>query len=257
MRLAGLEDFRESTRYSEINYYLHFKQLSCKFCGETNLLNILLIHCSAIADLTSMALGRSLVGGVHTNDNDGVSLVLWDTSGQNEDININETLLQKSKGYTMLEDEAKSIHSSMPSLEQSPDSQSSLINLNAKTIEKSPPMDNPLQHNDISSTSELAGSGPARNMVSVTQAKVEPASDIRELMRMDLSSFKPLTRAVLPDAEDFFDVTITLAGSPSNFTVSFTPSILQYTSFNNSNCEDSNRRRKISIRSSLIMRESP
>ena len=202
-----------------------------KFCGETNLLNILLIHSSAIADLTSMALGRSLVGGVHTNDNDGVSLVLWDTSGQNEDININETLLQKSKGYTMLEDEAKSIHSSMPSLEQSPDSQSSLINLNAKTIEKSPPMDNPLQHNDISSTSELAGSGPARNMVSVTQAKVEPASDIRELMRMDLSSFKPLTRAVLPDAEDFFDVTITLAGSPSNFTVSFTPRILQYTSF--------------------------
>ena len=225
MRLAGLEDFRESTRYSEINYCLHFKQLFCKFGGETNFLNILLIHCSAIADLTSMALGRSLVGGVHTNDNDGVSLVLWDTSGQNEDININETLLQKSKGYTMLEDEAKSIHSSMPSLEQSPDSQSSLINLNAKTIEKSPPMDNPLQHNDISSTSELAGSGPARNMVSVTQAKVEPASDIRELMRMDLSSFKPLTRAVLPDAEDFFDVTITLAGSPSNFTVSL---LLEY-----------------------------
>ena len=183
----------------------------------------LLIHCSAIADLTSMALGRSLVGGVHTNDNDGVSLVLWDTSGQNEDININETLLQKSKGYTMLEDEAKSIHSSMPSLEQSPDSQSSVIDLNVKTIDKSSPKDNPLQHNDISSTSELAQSGPARNMISAIQRKAEPASDIRELMRMDLSSFKPLTRAVLPDAEDFFDVTITLAGSPSNFTVSFTP----------------------------------
>ena len=167
-----------------------------------------------------MALGRSLVGGVHTNDNDGVSLVLWDTSGQNEDININETLLQKSKGYTMLEDEAKSIHSSMPSLEQSPDSP------NSKTSEKSPPKDNPLQHNDISSTSELAQSGPARNMISAIQRKAEPASDIRELMRMDLSSFKPLTRAVLPDAEDFFDVTITLAGSPSNFTVSMAPTAL-------------------------------
>ena len=172
-----------------------------------------------------MALGRSLVGGVHTNDNDGVSLVLWDTSGQNEDININETLLQKSKGYTMLEDEAKSIHSSMPSLEQSPDSQS-VINLNSKTSEKSTPKDNPLQHNDISSTSELAQSGPARNMISAIQRKAEPASDIRELMRMDLSSFKPLTRAVLPDAEDFFDVTITLAGSPSNFTVSMAPRAL-------------------------------
>ena len=185
----------------------------------------LLIHCSAIADLTSMALGRSLVGGVHTNDNDGVSLVLWDTSGQNEDININETLLQKSKGYTMLEDEAKSIHSSMPSLEQSPDSKS-VINLNSKNIEKSPSKGNPLQHNDISSTSELARSGPARNMISASQTKAEPASDIRELMRMDLSSFKPLTRAVLPDAEDFFDVTITLAGSPSNFTVSMAPRVL-------------------------------
>ena len=173
-----------------------------------------------------MALGRSLVGGVHTNDNDGVSLVLWDTSGQNEDININETLLQKSKGYTMLEDEAKSIHSSMPSLEQSPEAQSSVINLNSKNIEKSPSKGNPLQHNDISSTSELARSGPARNMISASQTKAEPASDIRELMRMDLSSFKPLTRAVLPDAEDFFDVTITLAGSPSNFTVSMAPRVL-------------------------------
>ena len=38
-----------------------------------------------------MVLGRSLVGNVHTNDNDGVSLVLWDTSGDNEDININES----------------------------------------------------------------------------------------------------------------------------------------------------------------------
>ena len=49
--------------------------------------------------------------------------------------------------------------------------------------------------------------------------------DIKELMNMDLSSFKPLSRAVLPDADDFFDVTITLAGSPSNFTVSNRPDI--------------------------------
>ena len=77
-----------------------------------------LILYRAIADLNNMALGRSLVGNVHLNDNDGVSLVLWDTSGDNEDININQTLLDRMKHHVLTGVESLSQTSSMPSLEE-------------------------------------------------------------------------------------------------------------------------------------------
>jgi len=39
-------------------------------------------------------------------------------------------------------------------------------------------------------------------------------------MSMDLASLKPLIHAVIPEEGQFFDVNVTLAASPSNFTVS-------------------------------------
>lgn len=169
-----------------------------------------------------MALGRSLVGNVHTNDNDGISLVLWDTSGEDDDININETLLDKMK-QNISSDDSNSMHSSMPSLDHSTNAKPVLLNGQSKANENGPTSTMPktmIQHMDVSSTTgNPPDSQPARNL----PGKQEPESyifDLKELMNMDLSSFKPLSRAVLPDADDFFDVTITLAGSPSNFTVS-------------------------------------
>ena len=157
-----------------------------------------------IAELNNMALGRSLVGHVHANDSDGVSIVLWDTSGENEDININETLLNKMKSQVIICAENTSKTSSMPSLEQ------------ASPNAKSPTSHAPMDKESIVTKSD---SIMARNLVTT---RPEPVlnSDLNVLMNMDLTSFKPLTRAVLPDADDFFDVTVTMAGSPSNFTVS-------------------------------------
>ena len=102
-----------------------------------------------------MVLGRSLVGNVHTNDNDGVSLVLWDTSGDNEDININETLLKKMKDHNMTTDESSSLHSSMPSLDNSPYDKSGLkINdvKQANIIQNN----KPLQQSDMTSATNQA-----------------------------------------------------------------------------------------------------
>ena len=169
-----------------------------------------------------MILGRSLVGSVHTNDNDGISLVLWDTAGEDDDININETLLNKMKENVSGE-ESHSRHSSMPSLDNSPNAKAVLNDGQSKANEHNPTKTIPntlVQHMDVSSTTgNPTNVQPARNL----PGKQEPEDydfDIKVLMNMDLSSFKPLSRAVLPDADDFFDVTITLAGSPSNFTVS-------------------------------------
>ena len=158
-----------------------------------------------------MVLGRSLVGNVHTNDNDGVSLVLWDTSGENEDININETLLMKMKDHNMTHDESPSPHSSMPSLDNSLNGKSSLKTTDTKQA-------NAIHHDKLShATNTKCPANTARNEPNNLEQKFD--ADIEELMNMDISSFTPLTRAVLPDADDFYDVTVTLAGSPSNFTV--------------------------------------
>ena len=159
-----------------------------------------------------MVLGRSLVGNVHTNDNDGVSLVLWDTSGDNEDININETLLMKMKDHNMTTDESSSLHSSMPSLDNSPYEKSGLKINDVK-------QSNVIQNNKpLAQSDTTSATNQARNVTN-NQDKENFDVDIAELMNMDISSFSALNRAVVPDADDFFDVTVTLAGSPSNFTV--------------------------------------
>ena len=42
-----------------------------------------------------------------------------------------------------------------------------------------------------------------------------------DLKQIDVTTLKPLVMAEVPEVEDFFDITVTLAASPSNFTVSF------------------------------------
>ena len=49
---------------------------------------------SAQSELTNHALGRSLVCQVHSQDKSGISIVLYDTSNSDEDVNINEKLIQ-------------------------------------------------------------------------------------------------------------------------------------------------------------------
>ena len=158
-----------------------------------------------------MALGRSLVGNVHLNDNDGVSLVLWDTSGDNEDININQTLLDRMKHHVLTGVESLSQTSSMPSLEELPHNG---INQVIAPVTKRPSAAG-------DGVTEVVANNSVRNLrIDTDQENEIPEPKLKDLMAMDLSSFKPLMAAVLPDADDFFDVTVTLAGSPSNFTVS-------------------------------------
>lgn len=40
-----------------------------------------------------------------------------------------------------------------------------------------------------------------------------------DLMSLDLASLKPLILPEVPGVDEFFDINITLAASPSNFTV--------------------------------------
>ena len=157
-----------------------------------------------------MALGRSLVGNVHLNDNDGVSLVLWDTSGDNEDININQTLLDRMKHHVLTGVESLSQTSSMPSLEELSHNG---INQVTTPVTKQP-------SGAGGGVTEVANNSVRNLRIDTDQEKEIPEHQLKDLMAMDLSSFKPLMAAVLPDADDFFDVTVTLAGSPSNFTVS-------------------------------------
>ena len=47
-----------------------------------------------------MALGKSLVAQLQANDENGVSLILWDTSGDDNDVNINAVLRDKLCGHS-------------------------------------------------------------------------------------------------------------------------------------------------------------
>ena len=56
--------------------------------------HIEILFFSAQADLTNAALGRSLVCQVHSKDEAGISIILYDTSNSDEDVNINEKIVQ-------------------------------------------------------------------------------------------------------------------------------------------------------------------
>ena len=47
---------------------------------------------------------------------------------------------------------------------------------------------------------------------------------MEDLMSIDIASLKPLMPTTMPEIGDFLDVNVTLAASPSNFTVSALPS---------------------------------
>ena len=47
-----------------------------------------------------------------------------------------------------------------------------------------------------------------------------PATIGQDLKDIDLATLKPLMLTTVPEVDDFFDINVTLAASPSNFTVS-------------------------------------
>jgi len=127
-------------------------------------------------------LARSLVGQVHSRISDqDISLILFDTSSTEEDININQMLLEKLKVMP---------EAAVPA-----------------------PVKNGASLSSSSST--------ATEVVTVPTPSASPlASQEHDLMSMDLASLKPLIHAVIPEEGQYFDVNVTLAASPSNFTVS-------------------------------------
>jgi hypothetical protein len=137
----------------------------------------------AHAELTKAALARSLVGQVHSRTSDqDISLILFDTSIDEKDININQMLLEKLKSMP---------EAAVPAPVKNDSSQSITPSTANDVVTVSPPLASP------SSSLEL------------------------DLMSMDLASLKPLIHAVIPEEGQYFDVNVTLAASPSNFTVSY------------------------------------
>ena len=128
-------------------------------------------------------MARSLVGQVHSRSSDqDISLILFDTSSTEEDININQMLLEKLK----LMPEA-----AVPASVKNGASLSSSLPTTTDVVTVAPQSDLPV------------------------------ASQELDLMSMDLASLKPLIHVVIPEEGQYFDVNVTLAGSPSNFTVSY------------------------------------
>ena len=141
---------------------------------------------TAQAELTNLVLGKSLVGQVHLKDNSGISMILYDTSNSEEDVNINEKVLEKFGQQTKKTNGVSS----------SPENPST----------PPPPLEVPKESNLSDSASDTSSTCSA--------------SGIKELMLLDLTKFEKVMPATIPEAGDFFDVNVTLAASPSNFTVS-------------------------------------
>ncbi len=153
--------------------------------------------------LTNAALGKSLIGQVHAMDESGISMILYDTSNSDEDVNINEKILETFKSSDSNSSAATAAAttanrngnvsiSSMPSLEAAPPA-------TKKDSEES------------SSSEEVATTSKP------SDEKSEALT--QDLMSLDLASLKPLMPANMPEVGDFLDVNVTLAASPSNFTV--------------------------------------
>jgi hypothetical protein len=60
---------------------------------------------------------------------------------------------------------------------------------------------------------------PIPETAPTTPPKVSSPTQELDLLSLDLASLKPLLPATIPDEGEFFDVNVTLAASPSNFTV--------------------------------------
>jgi hypothetical protein len=148
---------------------------------------------NAQAELTNLSLGRSLVAQVHALDESGISLILYDTNSD-EDININEKILEKFRPSQAASASNSSDGSkngaSPPRLESPPNSKAQ----SEERTEKSP------------GASSDAGSNSGSDVM-------------QDLMSIDLASLKPLMPTNMTECGEFLDVNITLAASPSNFTV--------------------------------------
>ena len=148
---------------------------------------------NAQAELTNLSLGRSLVGQVHLLDQNGISLILYDTNSD-EDVNINEKILEKFRPNSVValsSGESKSNGASPPRLESPPEAL------------------------------EAPGKSPGAS----STASDSSSTVIQDLMSIDLASLKPLMPTNMTEHGEFLDVNITLAASPSNFTVSIHPMI--------------------------------
>ena len=142
------------------------------------------MFCRAQVELSNMALGKSLVGSVYANDENGISLILIDTSGEDTDVNINQLLLEKLTGT------------------------------GSTTQDQPPPL-------EVPSDNHFKPMPPPRGKSSGFDSEPSDSTmNVSELMSLDLASLKSLNPSPPPAVNDFFDVTVTLAASPSNFTVS-------------------------------------
>ena len=126
-------------------------------------------------------------------------MILYDTNSD-EDININEKILEKFRPNSSLSKTQNGGGSSTP-----------------------PHLESPvLSNNDDDKDDTTDKDTTDKTETKVEESKNETSSVTEEdLMSIDLTSLKPLMPTNAIQVGEFLDVNITLAVSPSNFTVSF------------------------------------
>jgi len=174
----------------------------------------------AQAELSNLALGKSLVAQLQTNDENGVSLVLYDTSSDEDDVNINQVLINKLSGFP----EGHAMNAFGPGGDQ------------AQPPDAMPPLELPSGNvsgsdraTDDGSTPDANGDGGSRSGAGSRAAggtgfpgsglSKEEEMNTEKLFALDLATLKPLVQTPPPNIDTFFDISICVAASPSNFTV--------------------------------------
>jgi hypothetical protein len=172
---------------------------------------------NAQAELTNLSLGRSLVGQVHAQDESGISLILYDTNSD-EDININEKILEKFSRNSAALSPSSALNNEQGIKTNGASSPPRLESPEAKT---------PPQQVDAETRADATGASAPENQKSPGTGASSTISEssssttvMEDLMSIDLASLKPLMPTNMTEAGEFLDVNITLAASPSNFTVS-------------------------------------
>ena len=172
---------------------------------------------NAQAELTNLSLGRSLVGQVHAQDESGISLILYDTNSD-EDININEKILEKFSRNSAALSPSSALNNEQGIKTNGASSPPRLESPEAKTLP---------QQVDAETRADATGASAPENQKSPGTGASSTISEssssttvMEDLMSIDLASLKPLMPTNMTEAGEFLDVNITLAASPSNFTVS-------------------------------------
>jgi len=172
---------------------------------------------NAQAELTNLSLGRSLVGQVHAQDESGISLILYDTNSD-EDININEKIFRPtsknsaalSPSSALNNDQGKTNGASSPPRLESPE---------AKTPPQQIEVDAETRADATEASAPENQKSPGTGASSTISESSSSTTVMEDLMSIDLASLKPLMPTNMTEAGEFLDVNITLAASPSNFTV--------------------------------------